>query len=90
MDPLVRYEVRAAVAVLTLNRPERHNAWTFELEQELFDAPAGTCPRRCWRPGGSRTSPPAGPTSPRERGLSWRNDPRNSRRCPSAPRSSRT
>ena len=36
-DPLVRYEVRGAVAVLTLNRPERHNAWTFELEQELFD-----------------------------------------------------
>ena len=37
MDPLVRYEVRGAVAVLTLNRPERHNAWTLELEQELFD-----------------------------------------------------
>lgn len=36
-DPLVRYEARGAVAVLTLNRPERHNAWTLELEQELFD-----------------------------------------------------
>ena len=37
VDPLVRYEAHGAVAVLTLNRPERHNAWSFELEEELFD-----------------------------------------------------
>jgi len=35
--PLVAYELRGRVAVLTLNRPERHNAWTFDLERELFD-----------------------------------------------------
>ena len=27
--PLVRYQRRGKVAVLTINRPERHNAWTF-------------------------------------------------------------
>ena len=35
--PLVRYELRGKVAVLTLNRPQRRNAWSFELEKELFD-----------------------------------------------------
>jgi enoyl-CoA hydratase/carnithine racemase len=36
-EPLVRYETRGRVAVLTLNRPDRHNAWSFEFEEELFD-----------------------------------------------------
>ena len=35
--PLVRYQLHGKVAVLTINRPERHNAWTFEVEEELFD-----------------------------------------------------
>jgi enoyl-CoA hydratase/carnithine racemase len=35
--PLVRYQLHGKVAVLTINRPERHNAWTFEVEKELFD-----------------------------------------------------
>jgi enoyl-CoA hydratase/carnithine racemase len=35
--PLVRYQRRGKVAVLTIDRPERHNAWTFEVEKELFD-----------------------------------------------------
>ena len=35
--PLVRYQLHGKVAVLTIDRPERHNAWTFEVEKELFD-----------------------------------------------------
>jgi enoyl-CoA hydratase/carnithine racemase len=35
--PLVRYQLHGKVAALTINRPERHNAWTFEVEKELFD-----------------------------------------------------
>jgi enoyl-CoA hydratase/carnithine racemase len=35
--PLVHYEMRGKVAVLTLNRPDRRNAWSFALEKELFD-----------------------------------------------------
>jgi enoyl-CoA hydratase/carnithine racemase len=35
--PLVRYHLHGKVAVLTIDRPERHNAWTFEVEKELFD-----------------------------------------------------
>ena len=35
--PLVRYQLHGKVAVLTINRPERHNAWTFEVEKVLFD-----------------------------------------------------
>jgi len=39
MSEVVLKEVRAdGVAVLTLNRPERLNAWTGELEQAYFDA----------------------------------------------------
>jgi hypothetical protein len=34
--PLVRYQLHGKVAVLTINRPERHNAWTFAVEKELF------------------------------------------------------
>jgi enoyl-CoA hydratase/carnithine racemase len=37
MPALVDYELRDRVAVLTLNRPGHHNAWTFDLERELFD-----------------------------------------------------
>src|SRR3954465_1365940 len=40
-DPVIRSEQTAdGVLVLTLNRPERHNAWTLEMElryNELFD-----------------------------------------------------
>ena len=35
--PLVRYQLHGKVAVLTINRPERYNAWTFDVEKELFD-----------------------------------------------------
>lgn len=38
MSEVVLKEVRDGVAVLTLNRPERLNAWTQELEQAYFDA----------------------------------------------------
>jgi len=34
----VLYEVRDAVATVTLNRPERHNAWTDLMARELHDA----------------------------------------------------
>ncbi|BCB88568.1 enoyl-CoA hydratase-related protein [Phytohabitans suffuscus] len=33
----VRYEVRRRVAILTIDRPERHNAWDFDVERMLFD-----------------------------------------------------
>jgi enoyl-CoA hydratase/carnithine racemase len=36
-DDVVRYEVRDGVALLTLNRPERLNAWTLEMEERYFD-----------------------------------------------------
>ncbi|MBF4997291.1 enoyl-CoA hydratase/isomerase family protein [Nocardia sp. BSTN01] len=36
MNSLVTKEISDGVALLTLNRPERHNAWTFEMEAELF------------------------------------------------------
>lgn len=34
---LVLQEVSEGVALFTLNRPGRHNAWTVPLEIELFD-----------------------------------------------------
>ena len=34
---VVGYERRGAVAVLTLNRPGRRNAWGFDMERQLFD-----------------------------------------------------
>jgi enoyl-CoA hydratase/carnithine racemase len=34
----VLYEVRDAIATVTLNRPERHNAWTDVMASELYDA----------------------------------------------------
>lgn len=34
---LVLQEVSDGVALLTFNRPERHNAWTIPMETELFD-----------------------------------------------------
>src|SRR3954447_23099678 len=40
-DVLLR-ETTDGVAVLTLNRPDRLNAWTFELEQAYFGA-LGDC-----------------------------------------------
>ncbi len=36
-DDLVLYEVRDGVALVTLNRPERMNAWTTELQNRYFD-----------------------------------------------------
>lgn len=36
-DDVVLYEVRDRVALLTLNRPDRMNAWTGELENRYFD-----------------------------------------------------
>lgn len=35
---LVLRDIDGGVLVLTLNRPERNNAWTIEMEQEYFDA----------------------------------------------------
>lgn len=34
----IRFEVRDRVGVLTLNRPERLNAWTYQMSAELSDA----------------------------------------------------
>lgn len=34
---VVRYEVEGAVATITLDRPERHNAWTQEMGERYFD-----------------------------------------------------
>ena len=34
----IRYEVEGAVATLTLSRPERLNAWTYQMSGELVDA----------------------------------------------------
>jgi hypothetical protein len=34
----ITYEVRDAVATITLNRPERLNAWTPQMGRELYDA----------------------------------------------------
>jgi enoyl-CoA hydratase/carnithine racemase len=36
MSEVVQFEVRDGVALLTLNRPERLNAWTGEMEREYF------------------------------------------------------
>ena len=37
-DEVVLYEVRdGGVALLTLNRPERFNAWTLEMEDRYFE-----------------------------------------------------
>ena len=36
-DEVVLYEQRGAVALLTLNRPERLNAWTGAMERQYFD-----------------------------------------------------
>ena len=36
-DDLVLYEVRDGVALVTLNRPERMNAWTTDLQNQYFD-----------------------------------------------------
>src|SRR4030088_2334914 len=36
MSEVVQCEVREGVALLTLNRPERLNAWTGEMEREYF------------------------------------------------------
>ncbi|HWX96166.1 MAG TPA: enoyl-CoA hydratase [Solirubrobacteraceae bacterium] len=38
MSEVVQYEVEDRVALLTLNRPERLNAWTGEMERAYFDA----------------------------------------------------
>src|SRR3954447_25844656 len=37
VDEVVLYEVRDGVALLTLNRPERLNAWTIPMEDQYFD-----------------------------------------------------
>jgi enoyl-CoA hydratase/carnithine racemase len=37
MSEVVEYELQEGVALLTLNRPERLNAWTGEMEQAYFD-----------------------------------------------------
>ena len=34
---VVRYEVDGAVALVTLHRPERLNAWTLDMEEQYFD-----------------------------------------------------
>jgi enoyl-CoA hydratase/carnithine racemase len=34
----IRFEVEEGVGVLTLNRPERLNAWTYRMSAELSDA----------------------------------------------------
>ncbi|MCZ6853151.1 MAG: enoyl-CoA hydratase-related protein [Gammaproteobacteria bacterium] len=34
----ILFEVRGAVGVMTLNRPERLNAWTYQMSSELVDA----------------------------------------------------
>ena len=36
-DDLVLCTVEAGVALLTLNRPERKNAWTIAMEEQYFD-----------------------------------------------------
>jgi enoyl-CoA hydratase/carnithine racemase len=38
MSDLVGIEIDAGVALLTLNRPERHNAWTMEMRSQYLDA----------------------------------------------------
>jgi enoyl-CoA hydratase/carnithine racemase len=38
MSEVVQQQVRDGVAILTLNRPERLNAWTDEMERDYFDA----------------------------------------------------
>jgi enoyl-CoA hydratase/carnithine racemase len=40
-DQLVQRDLQHGVLTLTLNRPERHNGWTLELEEAYFDALAG-------------------------------------------------
>jgi enoyl-CoA hydratase/carnithine racemase len=37
-EPSLLSELRDGVLVLTLNRPERNNAWTVEMEERYFDA----------------------------------------------------
>lgn len=34
---VVRYDLGDGVATITLNQPERHNAWNLELEEQFFD-----------------------------------------------------
>jgi len=34
---MVRYEVEGSVATITLDRPERHNAWTSRMGEQYFD-----------------------------------------------------
>lgn len=36
-DDVVRYEVEHGVTLLTLNRPDRMNAWTLAMEDRYFD-----------------------------------------------------
>src|SRR5215468_10140367 len=36
-DPVL-YTTSDAVATITLNRPERNNAWTYDMEREYFEA----------------------------------------------------
>src|SRR5512134_2272822 len=36
-EPQVLFEVKDAVALATLNRPERMNAWTWQMARELGD-----------------------------------------------------
>lgn len=38
MEELVLRDLRAGVLLLTLHRPERHNAWTIDLEETYFGA----------------------------------------------------
>lgn len=42
-DPEVAYEVRDQVAVLTLNRPDRRNSWTNEMQRDYFDLLERAC-----------------------------------------------
>ena len=46
MTEVVLKEVRDAVAVLTLNRPDRLNAWTPELQTRYFDLSTPARPTR--------------------------------------------
>ena len=38
----ILFEVQDSIAVLTLNRPERMNAWTYQMSRELSHA-IGVC-----------------------------------------------
>ena len=81
-EPLVTKEVADGVAVLTLNRPERNNAWSVPMEQEYYrllrecgEDPAVrvivvTGAGKCFCPGrsASRSSPPSTGRAP---GSAW-------------------